>query len=85
MTETTKKLEISPIELDLIANALETQSKILCMQASAGGHGALARLNEVKRVLATIASHREDTSPPPYREYRVVGAYALHASGDLIL
>lgn len=64
MTETTKKLEISPIELDLIANALETQSKILCMQASAGGHGALARLNEVKRVLATIASHREDTSPP---------------------
>lgn len=63
MNEPTKKLEISPSELDLIANALETQSKILCMQASAGGHGALARLNEVKRVLATVAIHRESQTP----------------------
>lgn len=63
MNETSKKLEISPAELDLIASALETQSKILCMQASAGGHGALTRLNEVKRVLATVASHREAVSP----------------------
>jgi hypothetical protein len=63
MTETINKLEVSSSELDLIANALETQSKILCMQASAGGHGALDRLNEVKRVLATVSSQRESTSP----------------------
>ncbi len=59
MNETTKKLEVSSIEMDIITSALETQSKILCMQASAGGHGALARLNEVKRVLATVAAQRE--------------------------
>lgn len=63
MNETLKKLEISQSELDLIANALETQSKILRMQASAGGHGALARLNEVKRVLANVSSQRDSTSP----------------------
>ena len=63
MNETLKKLEISQSELDLIANALETQSKILRMQASPGGHGALARLNEVKRVLANVSSQRDSTSP----------------------
>jgi phage-related tail protein len=55
----TKKLEVSQNELDLIASALETQTKILNMQASAGGHGALARLNEVKRLLAEVSSQRE--------------------------
>lgn len=63
MNETVKKLEISQTELELIANALETQTKILRMQASAGGHGALARLNEVKRVLATVTNQREVHSP----------------------
>lgn len=59
MTNMIKKLEISQTELELIASALETQTKILRMQASAGGHGALSRLNEVKRVLATVTSQRE--------------------------
>jgi hypothetical protein len=59
MTETTKKLEISPTELDLIAGALETQTKILSMQASAGGHGAIARLNDIKRLLATVSQQTE--------------------------
>ncbi len=59
MTEESKKLEVSPDELDLIASALETQTKILRMQASAGGHGAVKRLNEVKRLLANISSQRE--------------------------
>lgn len=59
MTEETKKLEVSPDELDLIASALETQTKILRMQASAGGHGAVKRLNEVKRLLANISSQKE--------------------------
>jgi hypothetical protein len=62
MPDTLKKLEISQSELDLIANALETQTKILHMQASAGGHGALTRLNEVKSVLATVSSQRDKKS-----------------------
>lgn len=59
MTRKIEKLEMSAQELDLIAGALETQSKILGMQASAGGHGALARLNEIKRVMATVSAQRE--------------------------
>lgn len=62
MNETTRTLEVSSSEMDIITSALETQSKILRMQASAGGHGALARLNEVKRLLATVATHRESKS-----------------------
>lgn len=59
MTDKMKKLEVSQSELDLIANALETQLKILSMQASAGGHGALDRVNEVKRALATITGQSD--------------------------
>ncbi|MGB5865705.1 MAG: hypothetical protein WBG95_15570 [Sulfitobacter sp.] len=59
MMDTMKKLEISQTEMDLIEAALETQAKILRMQASAGGHGAREQLNEVKRVLATVASQRD--------------------------
>jgi hypothetical protein len=62
MTDTTKKLEISPTELDIIASALETQTKILSMQASAGGHGANTRLNDIKRLLATVTQQTEKPS-----------------------
>lgn len=61
MSDTIKKLEISAQELDLIACALETQTKILRMQAHAGGKGANDRLNAVKRLLATVSSQREST------------------------
>ncbi|KEJ89902.1 hypothetical protein [Sulfitobacter donghicola] len=61
MTEMTKKLEISHDELELIASALETQTKILRMQASAGGHGAKKRLDEVRRVLATVTRQTKKT------------------------
>ncbi len=63
MITTKKKLEISQSELELIAHALETQTKILAMQASAGGTGANARLNEVKHLLATLAQEREMQQP----------------------
>ena len=63
MNTKTKKLEVSQNELELIASALETQTKILNMQASAGGHGAVARLNEVKRLLASLATQRESGRP----------------------
>ncbi len=58
MFDKKQKLEISQDELDLIESALHTQSKILSVQASAGGSKALARLNEIKRVLATIAQQK---------------------------
>ena len=82
MTNMTKKLEISPNELDIIANALETQSKILRMQASAGGHGANARLNEVKRVLANISS--QNKAPRPARQSNGGLWGALRAMGQAI-
>lgn len=63
MTHKTKKLEISPEELDVILDALETQTKILGMQAGAGGAHAGTRLNEVKRVLATVSAKREANRP----------------------
>lgn len=74
MTEETQKLEISRDELDLIASALETQTKILRMQASAGGHGAVARLNEVKRVLANITSQKDT---PRQNRHCPVGLWGL--------
>ncbi|MGJ5619746.1 hypothetical protein [Sulfitobacter sp. MF3-043] len=59
-----KKLEISQEELAVIEAALHTQSKILNVQASAGGSAARSRLNEVKRVLAHVSQHRApDTEP----------------------
>jgi len=64
MNNNTKKLEISPSELEIIANALETQTKILRMQVSAGGQEAKVRLNEVNQLLATVANE----SAPPSRK-----------------
>jgi hypothetical protein len=66
MFDEKQKLEISQEELDLIEQALHTQSKILGVQASAGGSKALTRLNDIKRVLATIAQQkpvRQKTKP----------------------
>lgn len=54
MFDETQKLEISQKELTLIEEALHTQSKILGVQAGAGGSKALTRLNDIKRVLSTI-------------------------------
>jgi len=64
MTNTIKKLEVTAEELDLFISALETQSKILQMQASAGGPGANERLNEVKSLLVSVSSHREVSRDP---------------------
>lgn len=58
MFDKQQKLEISQDELAVIEAALHTQSKILNVQASAGGRTARDRLNEVKRVLARVAQHR---------------------------
>lgn len=62
MPDTTKQLDVSADDLELISSALETQAKILRMQASAGGAGAHDKLNRVKSLLATVASQREGNS-----------------------
>lgn len=59
-----QKLEISQDELAVIEAALHTQSKILNVQASAGGTVARDRLNEVKSVLALVAQHRCGDAKP---------------------
>lgn len=64
MLDAKQKLEISQDELALIEAALHTQSKILGVQASAGGSKARARLNDVKRVLATIAQQKPAARKP---------------------
>lgn len=63
MFETKQKLEISRTEIELIEKALQTQSKILRVEAGAGGAEATDRLNEIKRVLAKITAQRGDRSP----------------------
>ncbi|MGB3243078.1 MAG: hypothetical protein WBB25_00975 [Sulfitobacter sp.] len=54
-----KKLEVTQDELAVIQAALETQAKILTVQAGAGGSGARRRLNEVEKVLAQTVRHRD--------------------------
>ncbi|UWR24275.1 hypothetical protein [Sulfitobacter sp. S190] len=60
MIDAPQKLEISQKEIELIEAALQTQSKILRVQASAGGSGAREKLNDVKRTLATITAQRDN-------------------------
>ena len=55
-----QKLEISQQEIEVIEAALHTQSKILKVQANAGGRAAFDKLNEVKRTLAHIAQQTPD-------------------------
>ncbi len=64
MPEKQQKLEISREHLNVIESALHTQSKILNVQADAGGSGARAKLNEVKRVLAHLASQNPEDNQP---------------------
>jgi len=67
MFDKQKKLEISPDELQVIEDALQTQSKILHIQANAGGTGASRRLNDVKRVLSHISQQKPRDAKPRCR------------------
>lgn len=73
MFDTQKKLDISQEELAVIEAALHTQSKILGLQAGAGGTTARAQLNEVKRVLATLAQHHPKRRDRPCGGARWLG------------
>ncbi|MEP1768668.1 MAG: hypothetical protein ABJJ53_18770 [Sulfitobacter sp.] len=58
MTDHIETLEVSSSELEIIAKALETQTKILRMQVSAGGQDAKVKLNAVSRLLSTLERQR---------------------------
>ncbi|MBD3662678.1 hypothetical protein [Sulfitobacter aestuariivivens] len=58
MFDRQQKIEMTAEEFTVIEAALETQAKILTVQASAGGSGARRRLNEVKRVLARFSQQK---------------------------
>lgn len=63
MFDKQQRLDVSPEELAVIEAALETQAKILSVQAGAGGSGARRRLNEVKKVLARLDQQRDVEKP----------------------
>jgi hypothetical protein len=58
MLKKQKKVEVSPTQLAVIESALHTQSKILEVQAEAGGSIARRRLNEVKTLLVQLAQQK---------------------------
>ncbi|MGJ8544745.1 MAG: hypothetical protein ACSHWZ_04815 [Sulfitobacter sp.] len=61
MSNEHQTIDLSPKELDLITAALETQRKILQVQASAGESAVLSRLNDVKRTLALFAAKSSES------------------------
>jgi hypothetical protein len=61
MFEKMQKLEVSQEELAIIEAALHTQSKMLNVEAAAGGTTALQRLNGVKQVLRMLDDHKPAT------------------------
>ncbi|MEW9921481.1 hypothetical protein AB2B41_17870 [Marimonas sp. MJW-29] len=63
MRDTRHTLAVTKDELAVIEAALHTQSKILHVQAGAGGDDARARLNEVKRVISSVAGQKPADSP----------------------
>lgn len=69
MRPDTEKLEISHNELAVIADALETQQKILMLQADAGTPEARQRLNAVKRLLGRLST----VKPKPVRTWTMPG------------
>lgn len=58
MSDNTNKLTVSQEDFEVIEAALHTQSKILNVQARAGGPAAKQQLNEVKRVLNLITQQK---------------------------
>jgi hypothetical protein len=63
MPETQNKLDVNQDQMDMIEAALHTQSKILNMQAEAGGSGARDKLNEIKSLLALLGQQKKRQTP----------------------
>jgi len=63
MLDNQQKIAVSAEQLEVIESALHTQSKILNVQAEAGGSAARQRLNEVKRLLALLSQQKPTEAP----------------------
>jgi hypothetical protein len=81
MLQTQQNIEVSEEEMAVIEAALHTQSKILHVQASAGGNKARERLNQVKRVLARLTQQKSKQTPERPRS----GFNLFCTSGDVWL
>ena len=57
MLDTTRSLDLTQYDLDLIEQALQTQEKILTVQSRAGGAQARERLNDVKGLIRRLGSN----------------------------
>lgn len=73
MSGTQQILEVSQNQLELIEAALHTQSKILNVQADAGGRGADERLSAVKILIAKLAQHRPPSAAATSKPLRYLG------------
>lgn len=62
MSQSTRSIDLTPEELDVIQSALQTQEKILSVQSKAGGDAAVrSRLTQLRGVLQSLGNHQ----PPP--------------------
>ncbi len=64
MFDANYKIDLSARDIEFIETALETQSKILRLQASAGSVEARSRLDDVKRTLAKLDMQRPVARKP---------------------
>lgn len=73
MFDVNSKIDLNARDVELIKAALETQSKILRLQASAGGAEARTKLDDVKRALAKIDAQgpvaRKECKRPTWRGF----------------
>ncbi len=78
MFDAQEKLDVTQDDLAVIEAALQTQAKILHVQAAAGGSGARRRLNEVKRVLVQVTQKRDVDRQAPRRS--ILGWFGIARS-----
>lgn len=64
MFDANYKIDLSAKDIEFIETALQTQSKILRLQASAGSADARSKLDDVKRTLAKIDMQRPVARKP---------------------
>ncbi|MEM8578810.1 MAG: hypothetical protein AAGF60_13235 [Pseudomonadota bacterium] len=80
MTRDTHSVALSQEELDLIAAALQTQEKILSVQARAGGKTAGLRLSALKALSRRLNAQRPRTDAAPIWT-RLSRALPCHKTG----
>ncbi|MEM7521846.1 MAG: hypothetical protein AAF307_12515 [Pseudomonadota bacterium] len=73
MLDKPQTLHVSQEEIEVIEAALQTQSQILNVQATAGGNAARTRLNLVKSILARLSENSQRPAPAPVKRRPCAG------------